>query len=110
MNVSLTNRNDYLIIGLQGRLDTLQADAVEKKMLEVLGQKHERIVIDCKELDYISSSGLRIFLIMQKKMMGAAGTLKLCNLQPSIQEVFDMSGFSMIFAIAPDLETALQDQ
>lgn len=109
MNVTLTNMNDYLVVGLQGRLDTIQADAVEKKMQEILELKHTRIILDCKDMDYISSSGLRIFLIAQKSMMAESGVLKICNLQPSIQEVFDMSGFSMIFSIHPDLETAMTD-
>jgi len=109
MNVTRTNIDDYLVVGLQGRLDTIQADAVEKTMLEILDQEHTRIILDCKEMDYISSSGLRILLIVQKRMLAVSGTLKLCNLQPSIQEIFDISGFSMIFTILPDLKTALKD-
>lgn len=108
MNVIITTVDGQTVVALQGRLDTTQADAVEKKIVEVLDQKHNRIIFDCKEMDYISSSGLRIFLIAQKKMMATGGKLKLCNLQPGIQEIFDMSGFSMIFSIFTDLDTALK--
>jgi anti-anti-sigma factor len=108
MNVIITSVDGQTVVALQGRLDTTQADAVEKKIVDILDQQHNRIIFDCQEMDYISSSGLRIFLIAQKKMMATGGQLKLCNLQPGIQEIFDMSGFSMIFSIFTDLETALK--
>ncbi len=107
MNVHVITKNDQVIVNLKGRLDTTQSDQVEKQIVEILDQNHPQLVFDCKEMDYISSSGLRIFLIAQKRMMASSGKLKICNLQPSIQEVFDMSGFSMIFSIFPDLESAL---
>jgi anti-anti-sigma factor len=97
----------FLVLGLQGRLDTSQAAEVEKKILEILDKGHDRIILDCQELDYISSSGLRVFLIAQKKMMEKSGVLNICSLQPNIKEIFDISGFSMIFSIFPDLESAL---
>jgi stage II sporulation protein AA (anti-sigma F factor antagonist) len=97
----------FLVLGLQGRLDTSQAAEVEKKILEILDKGHDRIILDCQELDYISSSGLRVFLIAQKKMMEKSGVLKICSLQPNIKEIFDISGFSMIFSIFPNLESAL---
>jgi anti-anti-sigma factor len=95
------------VIELQGRLDTAQSSLVEKKFLEILDQGHKKILLDCKELDYISSSGLRVFLIAQKRITGVSGTLRICCLQPNIREIFDISGFSMIFSISSDLESAL---
>lgn len=109
MNIQVSQKEHYLIVALQGRLDTTQADGVERQIQEILGQGHNKIIFDCMEMEYISSSGLRIFLIVQKKMMGSGGTLKICNLQPTIHEIFDMSGFSMIFSILPDLESALKE-
>ena len=52
--------------------------------------------MDCKELEYISSSGLRILLEAQKSLKAAGGTLKLINLQEAVQNVLDMTGFSLI--------------
>jgi stage II sporulation protein AA (anti-sigma F factor antagonist) len=107
MNVDINQQEGFLVIKLEGRLDTAQSSSIEKKFLEILDQGHNKIILDCKYLDYISSSGLRIFLIAQKRMLGVSGTLVICCLQPHIREVFDISGFSMIFSISPDLETAL---
>lgn len=108
MNVTKEELNDHLLLTVDGRLDTTQSDAFEKEMMQVLEEGNKKIIMDCSGLNYISSSGLRIFLTMQKRMMAVGGTFKICNLQPSIQEIFDMSGFSMIFSIYPDKEAALK--
>lgn len=107
MNIEINQKDEFLVIRLKGRLDTAQSLMVEKNFLEILDQGHNKIILDCEELDYISSSGLRIFLIVQKRIMGISGTLRICSLQPNINEIFDISGFSMIFSISPDLNAAL---
>jgi stage II sporulation protein AA (anti-sigma F factor antagonist) len=68
----------------------------------------KNIVLDCAELNYISSSGLRVFLIAQKKLMGLQGKLHLCAMQPSIKEIFDISGFSTIFKIFATEQEAIE--
>ncbi len=108
MKVSKEKVNDTLVLTVEGRLDTTQSDAFEKDIMQILEQGDKKIILDCSGLNYISSSGLRIFLIIQKKMMSTGGQLSICNLQPTIMEIFDMSGFSMVFTIHPDLETALK--
>ncbi len=108
MKLSKEKLNDALVLTVEGRLDTTQSDAFEKDIIQILDEGEQKIILDCSGLNYISSSGLRIFLIIQKKMMGIGGQFSICSLQPSIMEVFDMSGFSMIFTIHPDLETALK--
>ena len=108
MNLTSEVKQDHLVITVEGRLDTTQSDSFEKQVGETLQDDHKNVVLDCKGLNYISSSGLRVFLILQKKMAAEGGALKICNLQPSIKEIFDMSGFSMIFSIYDDLDAALQ--
>lgn len=109
MKHTTETRDDHMIVFLDGRLDTTQADAFEKAMTGLLDEGHTKIIFDCERLNYISSSGLRIFLIMQKKMMGAGGKFAVCSLQAAIREIFDMSGFTMIFNIQPDLDAALKE-
>jgi anti-anti-sigma factor len=65
------------------------------------------LILNCSGLNYISSSGLRVFLVIQKKLAGLQGSFGLCCLQPEIREIFDISGFSTIFSIFPDEEAAL---
>ena len=91
MNILSDRNGSEINIIIEGRIDTTN--------FNLLKDKTSKITLDCSKLNYISSSGLRIFLIMQKKMMSTKGVLILKNMQPSIKEVFDISGFSTIFNI-----------
>lgn len=108
--MKITNQKpDYgHLISVEGRIDTTNYNEFENAVNEIFNENVEQIYLDCSGLNYISSSGLRIFLTVQKKMMGKGGKFKLYAMQPSIKEIFDISGFSSIFSIYPDLETAKQ--
>ena len=108
MNVEVASSKDYTIVSVEGRIDSTNASEFEKPMMEVIEGGCTKIILDCSGLNYISSSGLRIFLIVLKKMIAVKGQFSLCNLQPGIKEIFDISGFSSIFSVFPDKEAALQ--
>ncbi len=107
MEVKITQLNDYTVVSVHGRVDTMTAGDFENKIMEVLDGGVKKLLLDCSELTYISSSGLRVFLVAQKKMMTTGGSLKLCCLKPEIKEIFDISGFSSIFSIFTDTEKAI---
>ncbi|NCC45949.1 MAG: anti-sigma factor antagonist [Bacteroidia bacterium] len=106
MNVNVTQASDHSLISVYGRVDTTNADEFEKSVMEVVNTGVSKIILDCAGLNYISSSGLRVFLIVHKRMMANNGQLRLCSLQPGIAEIFDISGFTSIFSIYPDQESA----
>lgn len=107
MKLEVKTIGDHTVVAVEGRLDTTQSDKFEKQMSEIVSSGSNQILVDCEKLEYISSSGLRVFLMAQKKMMAGSGALKICSLQPVIKEIFEVSGFTMIFSIFPDIETAL---
>ncbi len=109
MNVEILAAADYTFVSVVGRVDTTNANEFEKSMLGVVEGGASKIVLDCAGLNYISSSGLRVFLIVQKKMMALKGKFALCCLQPEIKEIFDISGFSSIFSIYIDKEAAIKN-
>ena len=106
MEIKVSQLNDYTVVSIHGRVDTMTAGDFENKIMEILDGGVKNLLLDCSNLAYISSSGLRVFLVAQKKMMATGGTLKLCCLKPEIKEIFDISGFSSIFSIFPDAENA----
>jgi len=108
MKVAKSEQESHVVLHLTGRVDTMTAPAFENELLDVINAGASRIIIDCQELEYISSSGLRVFLVAQKKMMSSGGVLKLSGLQPPIQEIFDISGFSQIFSIFTDVDAAMK--
>ncbi len=105
MNVQITKVNDFTVIVVNGRLDTITASEFEAQLIPLV-EPGSKLVIDCSGLDYISSTGLRVFLLTQKKIQTSGGKLNLCHLNPPIQEIFDIAGFSNIFSIFPDQTSA----
>ena len=99
MNIASQVTPERIIINVEGRIDTTNYGVFESAVNKILEDSTPEVVMDCSALSYISSSGLRIFLTIHKKMMGVGGKLILKSLQPSIREIFDISGFSSIFTI-----------
>lgn len=87
------------IVYFEGRLDTPSAVTVEKEVSAVMNDTITEAVVDCSNLSYISSSGLRILITLNKHFMKTGGKLTLKALQPEIKDVFDMTGFTSIFDI-----------
>lgn len=85
-------------IALVGRLDTSTAPQLEAEINANLEGVTE-FELDFAKLDYISSAGLRVLLAAQK-IMNKQGSMKVCNVNPEIMEVFDITGFSDILTIA----------
>jgi anti-anti-sigma factor len=108
MNLSKKNSNGFCIVTIDGRIDTTNFNTFEKEITEIIDGGELNIVLNCKGLNYISSSGLRVFLISQKKLMNLNGKLHLCEMQPTIKEIFDISGFSTIFKIFDSENDALE--
>ena len=97
MEIVKKREGDKLTLALSGRLDTLtapQLEAVIKNELE--GAKE--LVLDLKDLIYVSSAGLRV-LLMGHKTMSKIGSMSLCNVCDDIKEVLTITGFADIFTI-----------
>lgn len=107
MNLTKKNSNGFCILDIEGRIDTTNFNEFENEIVGIIGGGETNIVLNCKGLNYISSSGLRVFLIAQKKLMALNGKLHLCEMQPTIKEIFDISGFSTIFKIFETEEEAM---
>ncbi len=108
MKVQVTKSADYSVAILEGRVDTTNAGELERAMSEIIEGGSNKIILDCSGLNYISSSGLSVFLLIQKKMTPLKGQFRLCSLQPGIREIFDISGFSSTFSLFSDKESAMK--
>jgi len=109
MKITTQTKGNDIFVQVEGRIDTTNSIDFENTVSQALTNEVKQIYLDCSELNYISSSGLRVLLTFLKKMMAAGGTLKLYSLQPAIKEIFDISGFSTIFPIYPDLVAAQEN-
>lgn len=92
----------FKVLALSGRLDTETAVDVELALQDLLGVGERQFIIDLAGIGYVSSAGLRVLLSLAKQLDGGKGTLRLCGLNPSVKQVFDVAGFSKLFTIFPD--------
>jgi anti-anti-sigma factor len=108
MELKEQKSDQCVIIGINGRLDTTNYSILEKKLMDMIDNRQDRILVDCSHMDYVSSSGLRILLMALKKISLTKGKFVLCSLQENIKEIFEISGFTSIFEIHPTQEEALK--
>jgi anti-sigma B factor antagonist len=107
MDISVREVRGVNVLDLSGSLDTNTSPAAEDEVNNLISAGHDKILFNFKELDYISSSGLRVLLATAKKLKVSGGLMKVCSLNSVVQEVFDISGFAGILNLATDEEEAL---
>lgn len=99
METKIERMDDQTIITVTGRLDTVNADSFQKQVDELAENELQDVLIDCIDLEYISSSGLRAFISILKRAQKNGGEVKVLNLNNNVKEVFDMTGFSGLFGL-----------
>ena len=95
------------ILALSGRLDTDTSADMELTLQDLLAAGERNFLIDLTGIGYVSSAGLRVLLATAKQLEGGKGSLRLCGLNPSVKQVFDVAGFSKLFALFPDRAAAM---
>ena len=91
--------NNILTVSLIGRLDTPAAQEIAPEMDLLKDDANDIIILDCTEMDYISSSGLRLFLTLRKAAAEKGGKIVIRGISDSIRSVFMMTGFLNLFEI-----------
>lgn len=92
INKAISNQN--IIITLKGRLDTMTAQQLDDEAKSIDFDEVETVTLNLKDLEYISSSGLRVILALYKNLKSKGGNLKIVNVSNTIMELFSMTGMS----------------
>jgi anti-sigma B factor antagonist len=100
-------QGDFRVLALAGRLDTETAADLELALQDLQAAGANKFLIDLADIGYVSSAGLRVLLALAKQLDGGRGVLRLCSLNDAVKQVFDVAGFSQMFAIFPDRDAAL---
>ena len=105
MDIREERREAIFIVAPKGRVDSNTSSALETS---VLGHAREaRLLVDLSGVEYISSAGLRVFLMLARKVKEAGGRLVLCSMGASVRQVFDLAGFTALFAVEASVEQGL---
>lgn len=107
MEVIQKQQDGVVILGLKGRLDSNTSDDFEKQLLGLIQAGQTKFILDFKDLEYISSAGLRVLLKAAKELKRSNGRLTFCHLKDYIREIFELSGFVSFFPIYSSLEESL---
>ena len=107
MEIKINQEEKGTVVKLFGRLDGVTCPELQEKLVQLLENHSDKIIIDLEELDYVSSAGLRVLLLSQKKIKQIGGQIVLSAMRDTIKEVFDISGFSTLFPIYSSKTEAL---
>lgn len=105
MLITEFKKNGIKFLELHGKIDAAASDFDAELSDIVVGEK--KIIVDCKELNFINSMGLRAFLSAVKVVSNSEGSIAICNLSPAIVKIFQMAGLTNIFKIYDNLEDAI---
>src|SRR4029450_1145259 len=108
MEISEDRKADVVILALSGKLDATTAKTFKDKILAVINSGAQRLAVDLSQLDYVSSSGLRVFLLAAKQLQGTQGKIVLCALKDHVRQVFDLAGFSSVLSIYGSRDEAIR--
>jgi anti-anti-sigma factor len=97
MKTTIEQQDGNLVAKLEGRLDTAAAPKTEQELKPLYDCEGKNVVLDCSQLDYISSSGLRLFLGVLKAAKPKGSHVYITGLNADLQNVFAMTGFTNLF-------------
>lgn len=102
MEIKVEKDSDPVKVQLIGRLDTNTSGDFDVALNNLFDKEHYNIEIDLKDLEYVSSSGLRVFLGAQKKVSAAGGNMVIKNVNDTVMEVFEITGFLDVLTVEKD--------
>lgn len=99
MTFDIKEQDNVMAVTVSGRLDTPAAVKAQQEIIPLLENANKEIILDCTNLDYISSSGLRLFLTIRKEASAKGGKVIIEHINDEIKKVFMMTGFFNLFEI-----------
>jgi anti-sigma B factor antagonist len=99
MDTKIQEHGNQIVASFIGRLDTAAAVPTTEAVKPLLEAQNKEIILDCSQLEYISSSGLRIFLSIRKEAAANGSKVIVRSINADIRQVFMMTGFISLFEI-----------
>jgi len=99
MEVRRNDENGVTLLSLHGRFDAAAAPDAESAFKEYLDDNLDRVVLDLADVEYISSGGLRVIIMLAKTLEKSGGALRLCALSPFVSEVFELTNLARRYVL-----------
>jgi anti-anti-sigma factor len=107
VEIQTIKKDNAMVVSVIGRMDTIATPEYEQRLNELIAAGQKSFVVDFKELEYISSAGLRGILVTVKAIRAVGGKIVFANIRNTVKDVFDISGFGTILQINDSVESAL---
>ncbi len=105
--VAQRQQDSINVLELKGYLDAHTAPKLEEALQGLLSSSRYNIVINCRDLSYISSAGLGVFMAFIEDVRKHNGDIKLTNMSPKVYNVFDLLGFPLLYEIFKEEQEAV---
>jgi anti-anti-sigma factor len=109
MQIAELRVDGIVAVAPAGRIDTTTAPALEKHLIGLLAAGERLIVVDFAGVDYISSAGLRVMLLLARRLRDAGGRLGLCGMGDAVRQVFQLAGFLPLFVVLDTREAIVRE-
>ncbi len=106
--IAVEKRADCSVVRVSGRIDALTSDELEGALVELIENGERNIVLNLKDAVYISSAGLRVLVVVAKRLYNE-GHFCLCNVSDNVMEIIETAGFMVFMTIYDDLSKAVSD-
>ncbi len=100
--------DDVAIVYPRGHLDAHNVERFEKEILKLIENGQVNIIVNCKDLNYISSAGMGIIMGYLDEIREKGGDIKLCSVSERVYEIFDLVGFTEIYEFLDDEQSAAE--
>ena len=107
MDIVVEQRAPTTVVRIKGSVDGLTADTLMTTLQQQIDAGNTRLVADLSGVSYTSSAGLRALLATVKQARSAGGDFRLAGVLPPVQKVLEMSGFTSILKLYPDVDGAV---
>jgi anti-anti-sigma factor len=108
VDIKTTMQEGVQILSVSGKIDGMASAELETILTELLDKGEQKLIVDMKDVYYLSSSGLRVILVATKRLH-EKGKIVLTRLQQDVREIFEMTGFDTIVPIHDELDTAKEE-
>jgi anti-anti-sigma factor len=107
MNIETRELKHVSVVTVSGRVDSATAPDLQKALQALLDANHNQLVLELKDVDYMSSAGLRVLVSVQKAAKKNGGALRLAQLSTRVKEVVELAGLAPVLDIYPDVVEAV---
>ena len=108
MKFSSTKSNNIVIIRIEGKLDANTSEEFQRNMTGLLTKGEKKFAIDCSELEFVSSAGIRAFLWIAKELQKLEGSLSISSLNDNVSRVFNITNLRSVFPIYNSTDEAIK--